>query len=509
MCGVVGIISTHKPVAGELYDSLIHLQHRGQDAAGIMTLNQRFHVKKGTGLIRDIFDEKNMARLQGNIGIGHTRYPTVGGFSIEEAQPVMTHVPYGIAMAHNGNLVNYSELVHEVSEQDHRHINSSVDIEVILHIFAHALDHPDSNMDGLPFFDQICTAVETVFDRVIGAYSVIGTIMNKGMIVFRDPHGIRPLTKGIRKNGDSTIDHIFASETTMFYALGFEPAGNVAPGEVIYIDEDGHVHNRILREKQFTPCVFEYVYFSRPDSMQNEISVYRSRLRMGQNLAKRWKEDMLPDDTINIKLHGTAGQSLGAWLAKGITLTIEGDANDYVGKGLSGGKIIIYPPKESTFKAEENVIAGNVILYGATGGEAYIRGIVAERFAVRNSGARTVVEGIGDHGCEYMTGGRVVVLGSTGRNFGAGMSGGIAYVWNRGGEFHRQCNMETFELEKVTAAEDILELKALIANHYKYTDSPVARAILDNWVHTLSQFIKVMPVDYKRVLNEQAAANAA
>ena len=298
MCGVVGIISTHKPVAGELYDSLIHLQHRGQDAAGIMTLNQRFHVKKGTGLIRDIFDEKNMARLQGNIGIGHTRYPTVGGFSIEEAQPVMTHVPYGIAMAHNGNLVNYSELVHEVSEQDRRHINSSVDIEVILHIFAHALDHPDSNMDGLPFFDQICTAVETVFDRVIGAYSVIGTIMNKGMIVFRDPHGIRPLTKGIRKNGDGTIDHIFASETTMFYALGFEPAGNVAPGEVIYIDEDGHVHNRILREKQFTPCVFEYVYFSRPDSMQNEISVYRSRLRMGQNLAKRWKErhpEVVPD----------------------------------------------------------------------------------------------------------------------------------------------------------------------------------------------------------------------
>jgi len=298
MCGVVGIISTHKPVAGELYDSLIHLQHRGQDAAGIMTFNQRFHVKKGTGLIRDIFDEKNMARLRGNIGIGHTRYPTVGGFSIEEAQPVMTHVPYGIAMAHNGNLVNYSELVHEVSEQDHRHINSSVDIEVILHIFAHALDHPDSNMDGLPFFDQICTAVETVFDRVIGAYSVIGTIMNKGMIVFRDPHGIRPLTKGIRKNGDSTIDHIFASETTMFYALGFEPAGNVAPGEVIYIDEDGHVHNRILREKQFTPCVFEYVYFSRPDSMQNEISVYRSRLRMGQNLAKRWKErhpEVVPD----------------------------------------------------------------------------------------------------------------------------------------------------------------------------------------------------------------------
>ena len=298
MCGVVGIISTQKPVAGELYDSLIHLQHRGQDAAGIMTYNQCFHVKKGAGLIRDIFDEKNMARLLGNIGIGHTRYPTVGGFSVEEAQPVMTHVPYGIAMAHNGNLVNYSELVHEVTNQDHRHINSSVDIEVVLHIFAHALDHPSSNMGGLSFFDQICGAVEAVFDRVIGAYSVIGTIMNRGMIVFRDPYGIRPLAKGVRKNSDGTIDHIFASETTMFYALGFEPDGNVAPGEVIFINEDGGVYNRILRKKQFAPCVFEYVYFSRPDSIQNEISVYRARLRMGQNLARRWKEqhpEVIPD----------------------------------------------------------------------------------------------------------------------------------------------------------------------------------------------------------------------
>ena len=186
MCGVVGIISTHKPVAGELYDSLIHLQHRGQDAAGIMTYNQRFHVKKGTGLIRDIFDQQNMARLQGNIGIGHTRYPTVGGFSVEEAQPVMTHVPYGIAMAHNGNLVNYSELVHEVSSQDHRHINSSVDIEVVLHIFAHALDPPDLDTTTNPIFAKICRAVEIVFDRVSGAYSVIGAIMNNCLLYTSD-----------------------------------------------------------------------------------------------------------------------------------------------------------------------------------------------------------------------------------------------------------------------------------------------------------------------------------
>ena len=230
---------------------------------------------------------------------------------------------------------------------------------------------------------------------------------------------------------------------------------------------------------------------------------------LSNEVAKRFQEEMLPDDTINIKLNGSAGQSLGAWLAKGITLTIEGDANDYVGKGLSGGKIIIYPPKQSTFKAEENVIAGNVNLYGATGGEAYIRGIAAERFAVRNSGATAVVEGIGDHGCEYMTGGRIVILGGTGRNFGAGMSGGEAFVWDPNGEFPKKCNRDTFELESVSTAEDILGLKTLIENHHQYTNSSVAKALLYNWEQSLAQFVKVMPTDYKRVLAERAAATAA
>ena len=226
---------------------------------------------------------------------------------------------------------------------------------------------------------------------------------------------------------------------------------------------------------------------------------------LSNEVAKRFGEDLLPEDTINIKLHGSAGQSLGAWLAKGITITVEGDANDFVGKGLSGGKIVIYPPKESTFKPEDNIIAGNVNLYGATGGEAYFRGIVAERFAVRNSGASAVVEGIGDHGCEYMTGGRVVILGKTGRNFGAGMSGGIAYVWDQDKDFERQCNMESFELEPVQDATDIEELKTLISNHLRYTGSTVAQQILDNWDASLQHFVKVMPTDYKRVLAEMAA----
>ncbi len=225
---------------------------------------------------------------------------------------------------------------------------------------------------------------------------------------------------------------------------------------------------------------------------------------LSHELAKAHKGKPLPDNTIHIKLEGSAGQSLGAWLYEGVTIELEGDANDYVGKGLSGGRVILYPPANSSFVAEENVIAGNVVLYGATGGEAYFRGITAERFCVRNSGARTVVEGVGDHGCEYMTGGRVVVLGKTGRNFAAGMSGGIAYIWDREGNFSRQCNPGTVELEAVDADEDVNELKTLIQNHMKYTGSTVAREVLDNWGNSLKQFVKVMPTDYKRVLQEAA-----
>jgi glutamate synthase (NADPH/NADH) large chain len=213
--------------------------------------------------------------------------------------------------------------------------------------------------------------------------------------------------------------------------------------------------------------------------------------------------EMLPDDTIHFKFNGSAGQSLGCWLAKGVTLEVEGDANDFAGKGLSGGKVIIYPPKVSQFVAEENILIGNVALYGATSGEAYFRGVAAERFCVRNSGAMTVVEGVGDHGCEYMTGGRVVILGATGRNFAAGMSGGIAYIWDPDSKFAPQCNMEMVELEVMEADDDIAELKYLLTNHLKYTGSTVAKKLLDNWQTSISQFVKVMPTDYKRVLQER------
>lgn len=210
--------------------------------------------------------------------------------------------------------------------------------------------------------------------------------------------------------------------------------------------------------------------------------------------------DMLPDDTIHFKFHGSAGQSLGCWLARGVTLEVEGDANDFVGKGLSGGRVVIYPPKESVFIAEDNILLGNVALYGATSGEAYFRGVAAERFCVRNSGASAVVEGVGDHACEYMTGGRAVILGPTGRNFAAGMSGGIAYIWDPNKAFETQCNQEMVELEALESSEDIDELHRLVSNHFEFTGSTVAGRLLADWPQALSEFVKVMPTDYKRVL---------
>jgi len=224
---------------------------------------------------------------------------------------------------------------------------------------------------------------------------------------------------------------------------------------------------------------------------------------LSNELAKAHGEELLPEDTVKIKFTGSAGQSLGAFLAKGISIELEGDANDYVGKGLSGGKLAIYPSKLANFLPEENIIVGNVCLYGATGGKAFFRGHAAERFCVRNSGAYSVVEGVGDHGCEYMTGGRAVILGPTGRNFAAGMSGGIAYIWDPNNEFAPKCNMEMVELEDVVDPDDVAELKGLISEHLEITDSTIAKMILENWDKSLQEFVKVMPTDYKRVLQER------
>jgi glutamate synthase (NADPH/NADH) large chain len=220
-------------------------------------------------------------------------------------------------------------------------------------------------------------------------------------------------------------------------------------------------------------------------------------------IAKRYGNAGLQDGTISVCFKGSAGQSFGAFLAAGVTFSLEGEANDYLGKGLSGGRIAVVPPKFSNFVPEENIIAGNTLLYGATSGEVYINGRVGERFCVRNSGAIAVVEGVGDHCCEYMTGGRTVVLGSTGKNFAAGMSGGLAYVLNLKDDFDYFCNMEMVELTLIEDKSDSLELYDLISKHYYYTQSPLAKKILDDWEGYLKHFIKITPIEYKKVLQEE------
>jgi glutamate synthase (NADPH/NADH) large chain len=220
-------------------------------------------------------------------------------------------------------------------------------------------------------------------------------------------------------------------------------------------------------------------------------------------VAMRYGGEGLPEGTINVNFKGSAGQSFGAFLTKGITFKLEGDSNDYLGKGLSGGRIIVVPPKGSVLKPEENIIVGNTLLYGATSGEVFINGVAGERFCVRNSGVVAVIEGAGDHCCEYMTGGRAVILGSVGRNFAAGMSGGMAYVLNEDCNFDYFCNMEMVELSLIEDSHDERELKGLITRHLEYTGSSRAKEILDNWSSFVSKFLKVLPIEYKKVLDEE------
>lgn len=376
MCGILGIFS-HKPVATELYDGLIHLQHRGQDAAGILTYDGTFHLKKGAGYVRDVFDQSNMERLEGNWGLGHTRYPTAGSrHSVEDAQPFMNMSPYGIAMVHNGDLTNYAALKQELAEKDRRHCNSGSDLEVILHVFAAKLNELDPAND---FFENICAAVESVFTRTRGAYSVLGIIAGKGMFAFRDPHGIRPFACGTRVDSNGKVEYIFSSESTMYYPLGFKFQGNVQPGEVIYINEKGEMQSRVLRKEIFTPDIFEYVYLARPDSIINNVSVYRARLRMGQNLAKRWKEQhgsVTPDVIIPVPFSSNT-----AALAMAHELGIRYSEGIY--KNAFVGRTFIMPgqekrrksvlqklsPQESEIKGKNILLVDDSIVRGTTSRE--------------------------------------------------------------------------------------------------------------------------------------------
>lgn len=290
MCGFFGLYGTDKTkVAPEVYDGLISLQHRGHDACGIITHDHNgFHVRKGLGFVRDVFHPGSINHLPGNIGIGHIRYATVGSGDAKDAQPFFVHSPYGIAMTHNGNLSNYTELKKELFEKDLFQVNSGCDVEVILAVFAQELAKQVNMKRRAPLPQQIFKAVEGVYRRCKGAYSVIGIIAGQGMFAFRDPHGIRPMIFGERGTGGSK-EYCFTSESIMFYMMGFKYVKDVNGGECIFIDNKRKIHSKQIAKADLRPCAFEYVYFSRPDSLENNVSVYKARLRMGQLLGRRIK----------------------------------------------------------------------------------------------------------------------------------------------------------------------------------------------------------------------------
>ena len=285
MCGIVGIYSENH-VASSIYDSLLMLQHRGQDAAGMSVCDStgKINSRKSMGYVRDTFHQGHMSRLLGNYGIGHVRYPTAGGGGKEFAQPMYVNSPYGISIAHNGNLTNSKTLARELFHAEMRHLNTDSDSEVLLNIFAHELGKQKAILPSKKHFFQ---AVRKTHTRCQGAYAVVALITGFGLVAFRDPRGIRPLVIG-EKNGNLKKEYIVASENAAFSALGFKTLRDVEPGEAIYIDADGNLHSeQCSKSSKSTPCIFEYVYLSRPDSTLDEISVYKARMRMGQKLAKK------------------------------------------------------------------------------------------------------------------------------------------------------------------------------------------------------------------------------
>lgn len=298
MCGIIGIVSNQE-VNQNLYDGLIVLQHRGQDAAGIVTCeDNRLFMRKANGLVRDVFQTRHMLRLKGHMGIGHVRYPTAGCFSSAEAQPFYVNSPYGITLAHNGNLTNADQLRQDLFKEDLRHINTDSDSEVLLNILAHELQTGNKIDVSV---DDIFKAVKSVHRRCRGAYAVVAMITGKGILAFRDPYGIRPLAYGERKTKKGT-DIVVASESVAIDALGFDLVRDIAPGEAIFIDANGKYHTQQCAENPvLSPCIFEHVYFARPDSIIDGISVYKARLRMGEYLAKKIMRE-IPDHDIDVVL---------------------------------------------------------------------------------------------------------------------------------------------------------------------------------------------------------------
>jgi amidophosphoribosyltransferase len=296
MCGIVGIVG-FSPVNQQIYDALTVLQHRGQDAAGIMTAHEgELFLRKDNGLVRDVFQQRHMLQLKGNVGIGHVRYPTAGCDSSAEAQPFYVNAPYGICLAHNGNLTNAAQLADVLIREDRRHLNTSSDSEVLLNVLASELQRFGTPRASA---SDIFAAVSAVYRRIRGAYAVVAMVLGHGVLGFRDPNGIRPLVIGTRENAGGR-EYMLASESVALDQAGYRLLRDVGPGEAVFIDERGRLHSQQCAEtSRHAPCIFEYVYFARPDSIIDNISVYKARLRMGELLAEKIRRER-PDHDIDV-----------------------------------------------------------------------------------------------------------------------------------------------------------------------------------------------------------------
>ncbi len=389
MCGIIGMVGRAN-VNQSIYDGLMVLQHRGQDAAGIMTsAGHKLFLRKASGLVRDVFDTAHMINLQGTCGIGHVRYPTAGCTSASEAQPFYVNSPYGIALAHNGNLTNAERLKQELFQADRRHINTESDSEVLLNVLAHELQKADNIRISE---DDIFTAVSGVHRRCRGGYAAIAMIAGYGVLGFRDPHGIRPMVYGRRETDDGP-EFMIASESVALDVLGFELIRDVAPGEAVFIDLEGRLHTRQCAENpEYSPCIFEYVYLARPDSIIDDIYVYKARLRMGEKLADKIRREF-PDHDIDVVIpipdtSRTAASALAASL--GVTYREGFIKNRYIGRTfiMPGQKLRKRSVRHKLNAIDIEFRGKNVMLVD----DSIVRGTTSQQIVdmARESGAKKV-----------------------------------------------------------------------------------------------------------------------
>jgi amidophosphoribosyltransferase len=382
MCGIAGIFNGHGEVIEEMLSALVTIQHRGQDASGVVTFDHRFNLHKGLGLVQHLLKPEIFRELTGNMGIGHVRYPTVGGGSPEDAQPFYVNTPYGIAMAHNGNVVNRRQLKDELSSENRRHLNSDCDVEILLNVFASELELTQS---GGPVVESVFDAVRGVYERVNGSYSVVALVAQSGLLAFRDPHGIKPLIYGER---DGSI--VFASESAVLDVLGYRIVKDVRPGEAVWVDMTGRAHSKVLKSEEHHPCIFEWVYFARPDSVIDGISVYDARLRLGKSLAKEIRaRNVRPDLVIPVPDTARAAalalaEDLGIAYREGLI------KNRYIGRTF-----IMPVQKERKRKVKEKLnpirveVSGKKVLLVD---DSIVRGTTAREIVslVRDAGAKEI-----------------------------------------------------------------------------------------------------------------------